>query len=352
MPVFTDKQLKKMSSAIFEAAGVPKDEAELVSTLLVEANLTGHDSHGVLRIPRYMEGVLGGHIKPGTEISIVRETPSVAVIDGKWGFGQVVASKSMEIAISKAKKTGIGSASVFNCHHTGRMNTYSEMALKHDMIGIAMCNSGPLVAPFGGKDRVLSTNPLTFAVPGGKEKPFVLDMATSVRAVGGVYVKMARGEQCPEGWLITKDGYPTTDPTEISKGGSLLPLGGIIGYKGYGLALFVDMMVGALSEAGCSSSEEYQSRPYAGGCGVFLMAIDIASFTDVDLFRQRVDNLIGTVKTSSVAPGYEEILIPGEPEARSKKERLEKGIFVEETTWQAIQDVAKSVKVDIEKTIN
>lgn len=347
MPVIIADRIRRTASSIFEALGVPKDEAELVSNLLVEANLTGHDSHGVIRIPNYARGIRTGAIKPGSEIKVVEETPSTAVVDGGWNLGQVVARHAMNVCIEKAKQNIVGLVVARNCHHVGRLNTYAEMALEHDMIGIMSVNSSLNVAPFGGKTKQLGTNPLCFAIPAGEEQPMVLDMATSVWAQGKIMVYLARGEELPEGVFLDSEGNPTTDPGWYRKGGFLPTLGGIVGYKGFGLSLLVEVLAGALSGAGVSNSEEYRSRQYYGGNGVFMMGIDIGRITNIDDFKGRVDDLFRKVRSSPHAEGYDEILIPGEPERRKREQRLMEGIYIEDATWDEIRALGKELNIRV-----
>jgi uncharacterized oxidoreductase len=348
MPIVSADQLRTLSASIFTGLGVPKEDAELVATYLVDANLTGFDSHGVIRIPIYTRGIKMGAVKPGAEIKIVSETLSTAVIDGGWNLGQVVAKYAMNVCIEKARKNVVGLVTVRNSHHIGRLNTYAEMAMAQDMIGIASVNSASYVAPFGGKSKQLGTNPLCFAIPSGEEPPMILDMATSVWARGKIMVHMARGEELPENIFMDPDGNPTTDPSWYTKGGVLRTLGGeIAGYKGFGLSLLVEILTGALTEGGTSNSEEYRSRPFYGGNGIFMMAIDVGQITNLDKFKERVDNLLKKVKDSPVAPGYDEILIPGEPERRKKKKLLSEGIFVEDKTWNDIASLAKELNIKL-----
>lgn len=347
MPVFTAEQLRNVGASVFEALGAPPEDAGLVSDLLVEANLTGFDSHGVIRLPIYARGVKMGAVKPGAEIGIVEETPSTAVVDGGWNFGQVVARHAMGVCIDKARSGIVGLVTAHHCQHVGRLNAYAEMALEHDMIGIMSVNSASYVAPFGGMSRQLGTNPLCFAIPAGEEPPMVLDMATSVWARGKIMVHLARGEELPEGVFMDAEGNPTTDPGWYTEGGVLRTLGGIAGYKGYGLSLLVEVLTGALSGAGCSGSEEYRSRPFYGGNGVFMMAIDVGRLTDLGGFKRRVDELFRRVKGSPLAPGSEEILIPGDPERRMRERRLREGIYVEDKTWGDIRALAEELGVSV-----
>ena len=347
MPTVNADQLRAFGSSIFSALGVPTEDAELVSDLLVEANLTGFDSHGVIRIPIYARGIKMGAVKPGAEIKIIRETPSTAAIDGGWNLGQVVAKYAMKLCIEKARESVVGLVTAKNSQHAGRLNTYAEMAMAQNMIGIASVNSASYVAPYGGKSKQLGTNPLCFAIPSGKEKPMVLDMATSVWARGKIMVYLARGEELPEGVFMDPDGNPTTDPGWYTRGGVLRNLGGeIAGYKGFGLSLLVEILTGALTEGGVSNSEEYRSRPFYGGNGIFMMAIDVGQVTELDAFKKRVDDLLHSVRDSPTAPGYDEILIPGEPERLMKEKRLKEGIFVEDKTWGDLVALAEELSIE------
>jgi len=347
MPTVNADKLKAFGSQIFSALDVPTEDAELVSDLLVEANLTGFDSHGVIRIPIYARGIKMGAVKPRAEIKIVRETRSTAAIDGGWNLGQVVAKYAMNICIEKARESVVGLVTAKNSQHAGRLNTYAEMAMAQDMIGIASVNSASYVAPYGGKSKQLGTNPLCFAIPSGREPPMVLDMATSVWARGKIMVYLARGEELPEGVFMDPDGNPTKDPGWYTKGGVLRNLGGeIAGYKGFGLSLLVEILTGALTEGGVSNSEEYRSRPFYGGNGIFMMAIDVGQVTELDAFKRRVDDLLSSVRDSPTAPGYEEILIPGEPERLKKEERLREGIYVEDKTWGDLMALAEELGVE------
>jgi len=348
MPVLSAQQLRNLGTEIFEALGAPKNEAKLVSNLLVEANLTGFDSHGIIRLPNYVKGIKMGAVKPGTKIRIIEETPNTASIDGGWNFGQVVAREAMKICIRKARENIVGLVTIQHCQHVGRLNSYAEMALAEDMLGIMSVNSATNVAPFGGKSKQLGTNPLCFAIPAGKEPPMVLDMATSVWAQGKIMVYLARGEKLPDDQIfMDADGNPTTDPSWYNRQGMLRTLGGVVGYKGFGLSLLVEILTGALSGAGCSNSEEYKARPFYGGNGVFMMVINVAKMTDITQFKRRVDDLLRSVRESPKAPGYDEIMIPGEPERRMRRKLLSEGIFVEDETWKKIAEICGELKVEL-----
>jgi len=303
----------------------------------------GHDSHGVIRIPSYLRKISDGQIVPQAQPEVVRETPTTALIDGHWAFGQMVAARGMEIAIAKAQEQNMAAVGMFHCPHIGRVGEYPAMAAQQGMIGLTVCNSGPPggnVAPFGGRKPFFSTNPLALAVPAGEHSPLLLDFATSVVAEGKVRVARNRGKQIPEGWIIDSEGRASTDPRDLYEGGALLPFGR---HKGYGLALFVDILGGILTGAGCTSMPDYD-----GGNGTFLMTIDPRTFRPLADFKAYVDQLFTAIKEVSLAPDVEEILIPGEIEYRTQAQREREGIFVEEVTWAQIAEAAQRLEVDVE----
>ena len=341
MPLISEEQLRQMGIALLCAAGVSESEAQQTITLLIESNLVGHDSHGVIRIPTYIHQILSGQTQLGSTIEVVKETPTTALVNGGWGLGQVVATKTMELAIQKAETQNLGVVSTFNCQHIGRMADYVAMAAAQDMIGYCCVNSTPGVAPFGGTQRMFNQSPLGWGIPAGEEPPIILDISTSVCAGGKIAVARARGESLPPGCIIDKEGYPTVDPEDYYRGGAGLPLGGRVGYKGFGLALIVDVLGGLLSGRGPA---------YLGGDrgqGLFQMAIKIDAYRPVDEFKREMDALIHAVKTSPCAPGVSEILVPGDPERQMKVERQRNGIPVSAQTWKALVEIGLKVKVDV-----
>jgi len=344
MPTFTASQLRNLGTRVFEALGTPSNEAKRVADSLVKANLAGHDSHGVIRIPQYVNGIKRGQIKPGAKIEVVKESPSTALLDGNWGFGQVIAEKGMKMVIEKAKAHSISAVGLFHCNHIGRLGEYSLMAAEQDMIGIVVCNAGPPggnTAPYGGRARRLSTDPISAAVPAWKSKPFLLDFATSVVAEGKLRIKYYRGEKVPRGWIIDKEGRPTTDPKDFYEGGAVLPFGD---HKGYALSLLIDILGGALTGGGCVSSKEF-----VGGNGTLMIAINISSFTPLQEFKERTDALFEAIKETPTAMGFKEVLVPGEPEFRTEEKRLKEGIFVEEKTWQDITKIAEELELNLKE---
>lgn len=346
MPVFDADRLIQVGMDIFRAAGASDEEAAVVARHLVTSNLVGHDSHGVIRIPSYIRNIRAGDIRPGARTEVIRETSSTAVLNGNWGFGQVTATRAMEIAIEKASGHAISSVGIRDCNHVGRVGEYPPIAAERNMIGVMTVNdhgAGRLTAPWGGIDRRISPNPIAISLPTGGE-PLMLDMTMSVTAEGKIRVKRNRREQTPEGWIIDSEGRPTTDP-EVFYGdppGAILPMGGVVGYKGYGLGLFLDILGGALTGAGCS-------RPGVDrvGNGTFIIVIAIEAFTSLDEFKRHVDSLMAFVKSSRTMPGFDEILVPGEPESREKRRRLAEGIFVEEETWRQIGEIAEEIGVSV-----
>ena len=342
---YSVNDLTQICVRLLKALGATIEEANIIANQLIEANLRGQDGHGVLMLPYYARQVLEGNFKLGVDVDVIRETPSSALINGNWGFGQVIASKAMELAIAKAKIQSISLVGIFNCNHIGLVAHYPMMALKHDMIGITLCNSAPQVAPYGGRVRKMGTNPISIAIPSKEENPIVLDMATSIVAAGKVRAKSAKGEPTPDGWIIDGNGNPTVDPEIFLKGdrgepggGMLLPLGG---YKGFGLSIIVDLLCGALMEAGCSSTD------LSRGNGVVMSAIKIHSFTAIEQFTDSVDGLIRSLKNTPTAPGYDEIFMPGELEFRAYEKRRKTGIEIDAQTWRNLKSIAKKLGVHI-----
>jgi len=322
--------------------GASREEAERVATHLVTNNLLGHDSHGVIHLPGYVKQVRAGEIVPGAKLETVQETPSTAVLNGNWGFGQLIAKKAMDIAIEKAAKTSISCVGVRNCNHIGRLGEYSSMAAAQNMIGIISVNdhgSAHVMAPFGGITGRLSPNPISIAFPSGDDdRPVLLDMSTTTVAEGKLLVRRSRGERVPEGWAIDASGRPVTDPSDYfgPPEGALVPLGGALaGHKGFGLGFMLDVLDGALGGAGCS--REGVTRL---GNGLFISVIKISDFVHPESFKEQVENLTRFVKASELAPGFSEIIVPGEFEYRERNKRMANGITIEEETWKKLQDTA------------
>ena len=341
MPNIDATRLQQTSTRIFAAMGAPQADAAWIATLLVRANLRGHDSHGVIRIPQYSQSVKDGSVDPKSPVRVTMETPVLARLDGGRGFGQPVARRGMEIAIAKAQAAGLSAVTLANTSHVGRLADYAEMAAAQGLIGMlwANCIHGLNVAPWGGAARRLGTNPHAIAVPGPDGPRMVLDFATSVVAEGKMRVKRNRRQQVPLGWFLDAEGRPNTDPERFyaDPPGSLLAAGD---HKGYGLSLAVEILGGIVSGTG----------PAGPGSGTFangtlMICLDAGRFLPPADFDTQVTALFDWVRSTPLAEGASEILIPGEPEARLEAERRRDGIPVEDETWSQIAAVARDLGV-------
>jgi LDH2 family malate/lactate/ureidoglycolate dehydrogenase len=333
MPTIASELLHAITAEIFRACGTPDDLADQVAGSLVNANLAGHDSHGVIRVPGYVKMIQERQLDPVARPEVIRETPGSALVDGKWAFGQVSIRNATEVVIRKAKATQAAVVAVVRCNHIGRLGEWTSLAAASDVIALVLAGGfGPwhaIAAPFGGATGVFSTNPLSFGVPGGKATPdVVVDFATTVVAEGKVHVAQAKGAALPPGSLLDRDGNPSTDPDDLSAGGVLLPFGG---HKGYGLATVVELLGGAFSP-----NRAY--NPDLPGCAV-LVGLDATTFQSLDEYEESTDYYLGRIKEVPPAPGFSEVLWPGEPEQRSRQQRLREGIPIPDTTWEALQSL-------------
>ena len=347
MPTFTPDQLTSHAQRLLGAAGLSDDEARHIAGSLVLSNLMGHDSHGVTRLPQYLGVLEQGGFVPGVTIEVVREAPASAVVDGKWGFGQTVATQAMALAIEKARQASVGVVEVFNCGHIGRLGEYVETAAANDMIGLVTCNNhggGLLQVPFGGAQPRMSPNPIALGVPTGGELPIVVDMTSSVVAEGKIKMKRNLGEPMPDGWALDADGRPITDPEQFygPPRGAILPFGGASAHKGFALSILVEVLSGALGGAGYSRAG--QTR---WGNGVFMMALDIAAFIAPDDFKRDTAAFVEWLKSSSLMAGFDQILVPGEPESRTRGQREADGVFVDEPTWQQMTEAAAKLGIEL-----
>jgi len=346
LPILTRDALLDFSAALLKAGGATDEEAQVVGRSLVEANLRGHDSHGVMRIPFYVKVVEEGRLHPGTQLTIVHEAPSALVCDGGWGFGQVLSRDLTKRLIKKADETGIACGTLRQSAHIGRLGEYAEMAAENQMTAIICANthgSGQRVAPVGGKRPRLGTNPICISFPGGKDGPFVLDFGTSATAEGKVRVKRIAGEEVPPGWLLDPDGQPTTDPHQLygDPPGTILPMGGNQAYKGFGLSFMVEMLSGALSGGLCAFPDP---PPPMGNCALFVV-IDPSHLGGQDHLRRQVAQLEEYVRGVPKKDGVENILLPGDPERNVMKERTQNGIPLDDGNWKALLDLAESLNV-------
>jgi LDH2 family malate/lactate/ureidoglycolate dehydrogenase len=338
MPTVHADRLKKIGVALLRAAGAPSEEAEAVAGGCVAANLVGHDSHGIVAIPTYIDRIKAGHIVPGAPFTIVQESPTTTVIDGHWGFGFHVNAKAMQLTIEKARTANVAAVTVFRQSHVGRLGAYPLMAAAQGMIGLATADSGrsaKAVAPFGGREARLGTNPISIAIPSDLDGPFCLDMATSAVAAGKVALAVARGKEIPMGWVVDAEGRATTDPKQLRKGGALLPLGATEGYKGSGLAAVVEVLCGILTGLGFGVEP---SGRHNDGC--FMAAFNVAAFRPLAEFKKEVAEFARYLKATPPAAGSPGVFYPGEVEHVRAQERANNGIEVEDTTWNKLRGLA------------
>ncbi len=338
MPNVTAERLTEIEIGLLIAAGASAEEAEIVARYNVGANMVGHDSHGIILIPQYIDRIKAGHIVPGAPWEIKQETATTTVIDGNWGFGYVVNDRAMRYTIEKAKKQNVAVATVRRQSHIGRLASYPLLASAEGMIAMITADSGrssKAVAPYGGAKARLGTNPICFAIPSNLEGPLVFDMATSAAAAGKINVATARGEQVPAGWLIDAEGRPSTDPRVLKSGGALLPLGGTEGYKGTGLAAIVEILSGLLT--GLGFGIDPQGR-HNDGC--FMAVFNVAAFRDLATFKTEVTDFAHYLKDTPKAEGFTEVFYPGEVEYRKEQDRRKNGVPIEDATWKRLADMA------------
>lgn len=348
MPTLSTDQIAGAAAALFAAAGTPADKARTVAGLLAEANGAGHDSHGLIRVPQYLAAVEDGRIDPAAEVEIERETPITAVLDGHWGFGQVAMTRAVEVALDKASASGLAAVTVRNTSHIGRLGSYVERLARRDLAALLLVNAVGIpayrMAPWGGTEARLATDPLAMGVPRADGDPVVLDMTTTVVAEGKVRVQSNRGQPVPEGWLIDAEGQPTTDPNVLygEPRGSILPLGGsAAGHKGYGLNVALELLAGALSGTGCIGG----GQPL--GNGVLLIALEVERFLPLDEFHRHAERFFAHVKSSPPAAGFDEILLPGEIEAQVQRRRRQEGVPVDEETWRQVLEWADKLGAEL-----
>jgi L-2-hydroxycarboxylate dehydrogenase (NAD+) len=328
--------------------GLPDQDAMTVARLMAEADLQGSDGHGVSRLPQYARRIKAGGFNVRPDIRVVREHASTALVNGDNGMGHLVMKRAAEIAVEKARITGIAWVNSQFSNHAGPASLYATMPLQHDMIGLyfAVGNANHL-PPWGGLDMLLSTNPIAAAIPAGEEKPIVLDMATTVAAYGKVKTKALRGEMMPEGWMIDRAGKPLTDPKRADEG-MLLPLGGMeAGYKGYGLAMIIGLLAGTLGGAAMGKEviDFNHDDDSVTNTGQAIAAINIAAFGDVATFKAAVDTLVRDFRGSERIPGVDRILVPGERSQQMREARTRDGIPIAPALMRGLDQVADELGI-------
>ncbi|MDP2947970.1 MAG: Ldh family oxidoreductase [Chloroflexota bacterium] len=342
MPLVKADALEDLTYRAFRAVGSPHEDASVTAHLIVEANVVGHDSHGVQAVPNYLKAIREGTCTPGSPTEVVKEGPTYAIIDGHKNLGHIVAYRATQKAIEKARKSVIGVVALRRCNHLGRVGGYTEIIAEAGLAGMMFTGVGGMsrsVAPYGGAKGRTGTNPISMAFPSNLEGPILLDMATSVHAAGKVRVYERQGLEFPDDWLMDSEGRPTTDVKVYRKGGAMRTFGG---YKGYGLQFFVEIFAGILNRDG-------HARELANPAGVqhsngsFIIAIDPTPFVPLQQAKQEIDVLTAWMKSSPPAPGFTEVLYPGEPEARTRKERRANGIPLDDTTWNDVKKFAQEL---------
>ncbi len=329
-------RLKKFANDIFLKIGCPTEEASKAVDVLLSADLRGIDSHGLARLSGYVRLWEAKRINSTPRIKIVHESPSTAVVDGDAGLGLVVAPRAMQIAIEKAKTCGTGWVAVKNSNHFGIAGYHAMMALPHDMIGMAMTNASPLVAPTFSVERLLGTNPICVAIPANEQPPFVADFATTTAANGKLEILQRKNKDAPEGWIQKKDGSVSTNPHELKDGGALIPLGSDRehgSHKGFCLGAWVDIFSAVLSGANYGpwvppfvSFLAPPADPVGEGIGHFFGAMRIDAFRPASEFKLHMDNWITRFRAAKTVKGQEKLIIPGDPERESEAIRLTEGI--------------------------
>ena len=336
--------LKAFIARAFVAAGIPENDAAVLGELITEADLRGSDTHGVFRMPAYCKRIKAGGVNVRPDIRIVAERASTALVDGDNGMGHLVMKRAAEIAIAKAKESGVGWVGARMSNHAGPAALYAMMPLKHDMIGLYFAmGSNNHLPPWGGAESLLGTNPIAVAVPGLEEPPVVMDMAPTVSAYGKVRLKVSRGEPMPVGWMIDKQGKPLTDPKRADEG-HLLPIGD---YKGYALSLIIGLLAGALNRAaiGRDIFDFNKELGRATNTGQSVVALSIDAFVPAAEFKRSVDAMVRTLRASPRLPGVERIWLPGEQSHEKRLERMKNGIPLPPSLKKSLDELAKELGV-------
>jgi L-2-hydroxycarboxylate dehydrogenase (NAD+) len=341
----TPENEKKLIMDILMKYGVNEKDAETTANIYVEADLKGFTSHGIGRFPQTVVGLEMGNIKPNPGMKVIKESPATATVDGDMGLGYVIGEKAMRMAIEKAKTVGIGAVATVNANHFGITGHYSEMALEEDLIGIAITNTEPAMAPFGGTEKILGTNPIAIAIK-GKKYTYSLDMATASIARGKILEALRVGKEIPNGCAVDKDGNITTNPEKALEG-CILPFGGP---KGYGLALAIEI-ISAMGGAQMGTNVKGTANPNEKCTkGDFFMAINPEFFGDKEEFMEKVDALLDEIKNSKPAEGFS-ILIPGEIE-KMNIEKNKDGFEVDEVLYNRLKDICDKKGLNIDKYIH
>ena len=348
MKIVAAAKLVEIVATIMRGAGCDAAEAATVARRLVDANLVGHDSHGVIRVGKYLEWVRAGWLVPNRVPTVVFENDSILIVDGNRGFGQVVGEFAGRLGTNKAATAGIAMVGLRNCGHLGRVGDWAELAAARGQASLHFLNTSGAqrVAPFGGSDRRLSTNPITIGVPVSGGDPVIVDVTTSTVAEGKLFVAINKGEAVPPGWIIDKHGRPTTDPKEFYDGGALLTVGA---HKGSGLSIVVDLLAGALSTGKSSDPDDTVIRN-----NMLSIYIAPAVYDRGHVVADEIARFVAWVKASPPAAPGQPVLLPGDVERSTRAARTTEGIAVDDKTWSDLLDAARSVGIataDIEAIV-
>ena len=348
--VYDWRKLQQFCEAVFAGAGVPQQHARLVAESLVQANLRGVDSHGVVRLGIYLDRIVAGRMDAHAEPSVSESEGSSAVVDARNGFGVVGGMKALNMAMEMAGEKGVAAVGVKHSNHFGTGAYYALQAIERDFILLVMSNASQTMPPTGGIRPFIGTNPLAVGVPAGEERPFLLDMATSVVARGKILVAAQKGESIPAGWAVDKHGHPTTD-AQAALEGAVLPVGGP---KGYAISMFIDILSGVLTGAGYGKyvHNMYDNWEEDQNVGHFFVAVNIGRFLPTELFKARMDDYIRSIRAEPKAPGAAEILIPGELEFRLTEHRQKHGIELPVQTAAELAQIGAKYGVSLDAALH
>ncbi len=336
--LFSEEELVATATDVLSGLGAPRPTAHLVATSLALSNLVGHDSHGIVRLIQYSDWVKTGQIRPDGEPTVASARGAVATVDGGWGFGQPAAQLATQLATELASAHGIAAVAISACNHVGRLGEYVATVAAAGQMGMAFCNSGPVVAPFGGAGRVMGTNPFAWSAP-LPDGTVVVDFATSKVAEGKLKIAQAEGRMAPPGSIVDSAGRPTVDPADFYAGGALLAFGD---HKGSGMSMLIELTAGLVSKMGSSVDPDYQ-----GGNGTLLMALDIGAFVERDRYFAQAETFCREAKRIGAGPQGLDILLPGELEGRTFERRRAGGVSVPDAIRRQITALATEIGVDV-----
>ncbi len=337
-PRFSEDRLIAIGTSVLREAGTPEHIASLVARSLVLANLVGHDSHGLVRLPQYVSAIRAGDLRPAAEARLVSTKRSTGVVDGCWGFGQSAAQFATKIAIDIAEAHGVGAVTIQNCHHIGRVGEYVETIARARQIGIVCCNSGAGAAPFGGVGRVLGTNPIAWSAPLA-DGEVVLDIATATLPEGKLKIALFEGRTVVPGAIVDREGKPSVEPADFYSGGWLIPFAG---HKGSGLSMLVELTGGLLSGMGTACDPAGM-----GGNGTLVICLDVAAFAPLETYYAQAETFRREAKRLAAGPNGDEVLLPGELETRRLAVNRAKGVYVHEPVRREFTTLAGELGIDL-----